>query len=246
MESLPENPCRTLFVFINNIRKAVLWEDGRYQFAADTQMQTNILSKTDTVKVIHEEFYLEESSVNNILLFAQMRWRVEEDRGILKELERLDNKTNWNVIIVCDDCPISEHIPFNRIVQHGRYNNRMETRQLIDLVRNPNFNKLKYLKHVKIVDERMTHQYASMQALLWVYWKALLYSFTKLKSSPPPWSCIITIMIVLNIWSAFWKIMDWTTSTISARLTDIETFRRIACFQRCFLDLWHTKLTMFT
>ena len=84
---------------------------------------------------------------NHILIFFQAQRNVAD--GVLSALEELDNKTDWDVILVCSPryCLKSQRININKIIPEF-----METRELMGVVRNPNFNRFEYLKHVKLHD----------------------------------------------------------------------------------------------
>ena len=84
---------------------------------------------------------------NHILIFFQAQRNVAD--GVLSALEELDNKTDWDVILVCSPryCLKSQRININKIIPEF-----MGTRELMGVVRNPNFNRFEYLKHVKLHD----------------------------------------------------------------------------------------------
>ena len=82
---------------------------------------------------------------NHILIFFQAQRDVAD--GVLSALEELDNKTDWDVILVCSPqyCLESQRININKIIPEF-----VETKELMGVIGNPNFNRFEYLKHVKL------------------------------------------------------------------------------------------------
>ena len=76
------------------------------------------------------------------------------EKSVVHALENLNTERNWNVIVVCYRCPVSQRILVNRFVQ-TLLAQKKKKKKLKSLVRNPDFNKFEYLKHVKLDDERL-------------------------------------------------------------------------------------------
>ena len=156
MEHL-KNPCNTFFIFANNLRKVIQMKGIEMDLMIYNQ---KTLSNTEIVRFIEE--LQDQNSVDvivkQILLIVQDSWSWSLSKNdVLKKLERLDKKSNWNVIINCEMkyCPISHHIPIKQIVPIWRRAFLTYRKELIDIVRNPTFSEIEYLKHVKLDDVRI-------------------------------------------------------------------------------------------
>ena len=154
---MEDSPCLELFVFVNCIRRSVPWN----KFKANSFDVIKILSDKEILALIQDEFHVEENrpktfdtNKEQTVLFFKNYWK-DADNIMLEALEILDNKVAWNVIIGCSSAfgPISQKLPIQRIV--AEWDLSLQPKTFIDLVRNPNFNKFKYLKNVKLDDERL-------------------------------------------------------------------------------------------
>lgn len=111
--------------------------------------------RQDTLSFIdslHEYYSTLKSSTSskNTLIFFQTYRDVAD--GVVSALEELDSKADWDVILVCPPrfCLLSQRIGINKIIPEIE-----GTRELMDIIRNPNFNRFEYLKHVKLHDNRL-------------------------------------------------------------------------------------------
>ena len=154
---MEDSPCFELFVFENSIRRSVPWEE----FKANSYRVRKVLSNKEIVGLIQDEFHVEENRPNTYhsnkeqtVLFFRHHWH-RDYMDMLRELEMLDNKDNWKVIIGCHvvGCPVSQTLPIQRVA--AEWDLSFEPKTFIDLIRNPNFNKFDYLKHVKLDDDRL-------------------------------------------------------------------------------------------
>ena len=118
------------------------------------------MSDKEILAFIQDEFHVEENRPNThdtnkelTILFFNNDW--SDDNIMLEALEILDNKVPWNVIIGWHTflCPISLKLPIQQIAAEWDFG--LQPKTFADLVRNPNVNKFKYLKHVKLDDERL-------------------------------------------------------------------------------------------
>ena len=152
------DPCYTLYVFVHNSRQFIKWDKNiRNQFEAQTQ--GNHMGDTEVIEFIknlqqqQQQQQQQQSQCTDkqiLLIFFQFGKISSSSIEVIREIEILDNETNWNVIIVCRYafCPIkSNRIPLHRIVSDSFELDGVRKNRIIDLVRNPDFNRYKYLEH---------------------------------------------------------------------------------------------------
>ena len=162
MDLLSESPCFDLYIFINNLQKAVLWRDGRDLFEANFRksqfsfsrsgyripdIPESIMTNIVTAEVIQGESFVKKTCSKQILLYPV--YSIGDKSDVLKALECFDNKKDRYVILICTVCPKIQSIPFSRTI--SSFN--IGPMQLINLIRNPNFNRREYIKHVKLDDD---------------------------------------------------------------------------------------------
>ena len=175
-----EAPCRTIFIFIGTINKAVPWERGGQLFENhQNTLVANASSNMALVAFIEDVLFYQEtrqhnqnpknnSNANmNVLNVKQTVLAIQDpfvtefgeyvfgfSNAVLKALEALDRETRWKVIILCEEffCPRSRHLPIRRIVPFtGR--TKPFISKLNGIIQNPDFNQMEYLEHASLSAE---------------------------------------------------------------------------------------------
>ena len=67
----------------------------------------------------------------------------------------MDKETQWNIIVKCSTCPVIRGFPLHRIISTSYTNDFVN--HVKDLIRNPNFKKMEFLKHTKMNDGELAH-----------------------------------------------------------------------------------------
>lgn len=154
-EHLSQTNCHFLFMFLKDVRKSVPFQNNVWVKELDVKEHNTILSNREIVTIIEDETFADDPNLRQTLLLIQDAWDFPDD-VVLKALEKFDNKINRDIILYChyNNCPVEHNIPFHRIVPD--FNLTKDTsKKLIDLVKNPNFNKFENLKYYRLFDERL-------------------------------------------------------------------------------------------
>lgn len=146
-----EDPCHTMLVFVSNTRKLVQWKGSLNEMSYETQNLLNGPEIVDSIQSLQSGN--EEEKMKQIFLFYQ-NWDIQMSEMVLKELETLDSKPNWDVIILCRVvppffCPITQNIPINRIIPIDS-DDALPLNNIRDIVKNPDFDQFEYLKYIQV------------------------------------------------------------------------------------------------
>ena len=161
-----DDPCHTLFYFTFHEKRFVHWkygEDSSLQFINHQSIINLYMSNSEYLEVIenlHNQQFNGDSSTKQIFLIeftGRMMLMMEWNRDILNALLALDQVPQWSVIMHCERCPPVPGFPLNRIIPSVSSFDKNDLIKLIDLVKNPNFNKIKLLKNMKLNDKKLTH-----------------------------------------------------------------------------------------
>ena len=151
-----EDPCYTFFVYSPSLKKVVRW-DSDYLNPLDDSFAPILTDRESLVFIGSLQAQQSEVGAKQVLLVFGITVG-----NVLKQIEILDAEANWDVIIICISvyCPVSQTIPINRFVFLSFFSmpfngDFMVTSRLIALFKNPDFNKIEYLKQVKPEDERL-------------------------------------------------------------------------------------------
>ena len=107
------------------------------------------------IESLYEQKVEKNDTTKQILLID---YSIEMKDKLLKAIELLDRETDWNVIINCSThCPILQHFPINRILPRVILNPYTRNYQTLkDIIKNPDFNKNEFLKHIKLDNAKPT------------------------------------------------------------------------------------------
>ena len=151
-----DDPCCSIFYYSPQSRKIVQWNGDRNQVEYEMTMSKK-LSESDTMEFIeslYEQQVEKDDTTKQILLIVYV---VEMKDKVLKAIESLDRETDWNVIINCYfPCPILQHLPINRIVPTNPFGGENYKKSFQDIVKNLDFNKTEFLKHIKLDNAKLT------------------------------------------------------------------------------------------
>ena len=152
-EFLSESPSHSLYIFVKVLRKSVEWKDIHdfYDFFDESNIELSG-NVADLTTIIEDEIFVNDTSAKQTLLFfGDVRATFGEAEIVWRALEMFQNKKDRNLIIVTfNKLQVSQLIPYPIIpIEY------ISKDSLIDLVKNPNYNNVKYIKHVKIEDGRL-------------------------------------------------------------------------------------------
>lgn len=157
MDVLSESPCHIPYVFVNHIQRSVPWKQNIWLDVAYDFYSIYSLSDKQIANIFEDGSFVKDSRVEQTVLFVQHFIEMYTDENIVKALEGFDSKHNQNVIFIYNDYyyqPIG-NIPPHRLVPKWANNPIEGLRNLIDLVKNPNYDRFNSLKHVKLEDKRL-------------------------------------------------------------------------------------------
>lgn len=160
-----KTPCSNLFVYFQNQRKVVQWNEDLHhmRFQSEDRRNSNDDENhffNEGLEFITELQYHNFTSKQTLVYFLDYKI-VTGLHNLLESLGKLENKSNWNVIIVCHSrlCPTNDlMIPINRIVPIEVYNPNSISflpNHLKGLIDNPDFDRLEYLKHIKLPEKKL-------------------------------------------------------------------------------------------
>ena len=169
-----KDPCITVFVYIHNLQMIVQWNDKiieQYEDNNQNRHKDNFFDSDmmhEVIQSLHQQQQQKknyDSTANKktrqtVIVFYHYEYQFSlPDQVTIDALEKLEQETSWNVIIVCRDekCPTQlKKIPLHRVVSTGRLGTWSKWRTskdiLIALVRDPDFNRSEYLKSFKKMD----------------------------------------------------------------------------------------------
>ena len=169
LDWIAKEPCINVSVFNDLPEKMIQWQKGNFQ--EHEILEELIPSTTKLIQFIRNLrhiFKFPETRNNNnnnnnnnrtrkILLihdFFEYDWNKTRR---LEEVESLHLETDWKVVITCSPvkCPVSSQIPINRILPVRNPNDLREIYKVIHLIRNPDFDKFKFLKYLALNDEHI-------------------------------------------------------------------------------------------
>ena len=169
-----KDPCITVFVYIHNLQMIIQWnhkiieqyEDNNQNRHKDNFFDSDMMH--EVIQSLHQQQQQKknyDSTANKktrqtVIVFYHYEYQFSlPDQVTIDALEKLEQETSWNVIIVCRDekCPTQlKKIPLHRVVSTGRLGTWSKWRTskdiLIALVRDPDFNRSEYLKSFKKMD----------------------------------------------------------------------------------------------
>ena len=144
------DPCHTIFLYNFNLRKFFQWTNGADQIGKEFYnhlyyLTADLPSYLELLRDLRNSFTID-NTTKQILLFEHMSYM---DRDILSALEMMYKESHWNIIIQCTfNCPVLPQFPLHLIVT--AFDAFEVSQHIRDLVKNPNFNKLEWLKRMKI------------------------------------------------------------------------------------------------
>ena len=149
-----DDPCHTIFLYNFHSRKFFQWRNGASQIVKEFDRSQKISSETQYLELLHDLRHSFESNnaTQQILLFQYTPYM---SPSIARALERMHKETLWNIIVQCTfGCPVLPQFPLHRIITVFE---RFElSRHVRDLVRNPNFDKMEWLKQMKTDGDKVT------------------------------------------------------------------------------------------
>lgn len=148
-----EDPCNTVLIFCPRSRKIIDWKNNLKSIMTTHKSDVG-KQNVEFIRSLREQNIAKNEDVTlRILLVLQFGSNMEKDFS--RELQLLQRGTDWDVIISCYfNCPSIQDFPINRIVP--TIFDREITNGVKDLVKNPDFDKFEYLKHVKMNHVNLT------------------------------------------------------------------------------------------
>ena len=154
---LENNPCFIIFNFDYMQRKIVPWLKDR-DLVENIRLYQNDGNEAlfEFVENLRHDHKYTNGSTKQILLILKDPFTNDNDDRITNALEQLHNETTWNVIISClpEQCPRSQILPVNRIIPYQRM--RQTVNDLIEVIKNPDFDRFEYLKYLKLNNQNLT------------------------------------------------------------------------------------------
>ena len=154
---LENNPCFIIFNFDYMQRKIVPWLKDR-DLVENIRLYQNDGNEAlfEFVENLRHDHKYTNGSTKQILLILKDLFTNDNDDRITNALEQLHNETTWNIIISClpEQCPRSQILPVNRIIPYQRM--RQTVNDLIEVIKNPDFDRFEYLKYLKLNNQNLT------------------------------------------------------------------------------------------
>ena len=144
-----DDPCQTIFLYNFHSRKFFKWQSSGFVY---NQKRSSDLPPYLELLCDLRHSFTNHNTTKQILLFEHTP---SMDPNIARALEKMDRETQWNIIIQCTfNCPVLSQFPLHRIIT--AFDTFDISRHVRDLVRNPNFNKMKWLKQIKMDSDKVT------------------------------------------------------------------------------------------
>ena len=147
-----EDPCTTISFYDHSLREVVPWNGEKSKFDSSLKTEFDDVEFEELIASFNDPNFGRDSTAKQILL-VDLSDIYKSIDGVNEKIGLIEKNTKWNVILTCYYmyCPIIPHLPIHRIVMGWDYQARVK-----DLVQNPDFNKLEFLKHVKIDNKNLT------------------------------------------------------------------------------------------
>ena len=162
-----EDLCTKISFFDHYSRKIVQWRGNIASNLDESNLEQGWYSTLG--KVVFEdliESFIDQNFENGSIttntstkqiLFIDLIDDLDLTERMKKAIVLIEKNTKWNVILICylSSCPKTTNLPIHRIVATFKIDDFVK-RKVKDLIRNPNFNRFEFLKHVEIKSENLT------------------------------------------------------------------------------------------
>ena len=139
-----EDPCTKISFYDHKLEKVVQWKGEQSKI----ELSSNRYSPPflELLESFYDDRKLKGNASTKQILLIDVP--VSISHKVREAIEFLENKTKWNVILLCLPyyCPITIRLPINRIVPSWR-NYQSIQRNVKNLILNLDFNKFEFLKY---------------------------------------------------------------------------------------------------